>query len=144
MTSKNPHSQVQVSGTKEQEVAKMLAEKQAEEIAAIKPQEIVPGFDSVQHSLPGEDPTAVEKPKNFDQKIYLFPDEYIALRKELVEHWPEIWILVGWLMAHNGPQFVDAMNAGLQMNLQFDTHKVGPICKKYLNRLRKQRGVSEL
>lgn len=135
----NPHAQVQVTGTKEVEVAKKLLREGDEQVAAYKPQEIVSGDD---------DPATLDQTnsdkKNFDQKIYMFPESYNALRKELYEEWPEIWQLVGWVMGNNGPEFVSRMNAGLQMNLQFDTNKVDSICKTYLNRLRKQRGLGPL
>lgn len=135
----NPHAQVQVTGTKEVEVAKKLLREGDEQVAAYRPQEIVSGDDDAATL----DQTNSDK-KNFDQKIYMFPESYNALRKELYEQWPEIWQLVGWVMGNNGPEFVSRMNEGLQMNLQFDTNKVDSICKTYLNRLRKQRGLGPL
>lgn len=135
----NKSSQIQVTGTREVEVAKRLLREGDEQVAAYKPQEIVSGDD---------DPTKLDQTnsdkKNFDQKIYMFPESYNALRREMVEYWPDIWRLVGWVMGNNGPEFVSRMNAGLQMNLQFDTNKVDSICKTYLNRLRKQRGLGPL
>lgn len=138
-TNNNPHAQVQVTGDKQQELAKRLILEGDEQVANIKPQQVVAGEDDAKTL----EQDGAEK-RNFDQKIYMFPESYNALRRELVEHWPEIWPLVGWYMGNNGPQFVEAMNAGLQVKLQFDTNKVDSICKTYLNILRKQRGVSEL
>jgi hypothetical protein len=129
-------AQIQVTGTKDVEVAKKLILEGDEQVASYKPQEIVAGDDSAALL----DQTNSDK-KNFDQKIYMFPESFNALRRELVEHWPEIWPLVAWCMGNNGPEFVSRMNAGLQMNLQFDTNKVESICLTYLNRLRKQRGL---
>lgn len=136
---RNPHQQIQVTGTKQEEFVKKLIRAGDEEVANIKPQQIVSGEDD-----PALLDTTDSQKKNFDQKIYWFPDSYNALRRELMEHWPEIWPLVGWYMANNGPQFVEMMNAGCQLKLQFDTNKVESICKTYLNFLRKKRGVSEL
>lgn len=138
-TNSNPHAQVQVTGDKEVELAKRLILEGDEQVANIKPQQIVEGEDVIQHSDTPED-----KSKNFDQKIYMFPESYNALRKELMEEWPEIWPLVGWYMAFNGPKFVEAMNAGTGLKLQFDSGKVDSICKTYLNFMRKKRGVSEI
>lgn len=135
----NPHSQIQVTGTKEVEVAKKLLREGDEQVAAYRPQEIVSGDDDAATL----DQTNSDK-KNFDEKLYFFPESYNALRKELYEQWPEIWPIVGWVMGNNGPEFVSRMNEGLQMNLQFDTNKVDSICKTYLNRLRKQRGLGPL
>lgn len=79
------------------------------------------------------------KPKNFDQKLYMFPESYNALRKELVENWPEIWKVVGWFMAHDAPSFVEIMNEATQLRIQFDTDKVSWICDQYWKKLREMR-----
>lgn len=138
-TNSNPNPQIQVTGDKQQEIAKKLILEGDEQVASYKPQQIAKGADdAVTTDLEGS-----EK-KNFDQKIYMFPEEYLALRRELSENHPELWQAVGYYMAFNGPMFVFTMNAILDMKLQFDTDKVAAICKEYLNRLRKHRGLSEL
>lgn len=140
-TNSNPNPTVQVSGDKVQELAKKIKLAEDEEVASYKPQLILPEteFDKA-------NPTDVDnsEKKNFDQKIYYFPESYNALRKELVEHWPEIWPLVAWTMAFDGPAFVETMNTGLEVKVQFDTHKVDAICSFYLNELRKKRGLQPI
>lgn len=84
-----------------------------------------------------------EHKKNFDQKIYMFPESYNQLRKELVENWPTLWLGVGWYMAFKAEDFVSIMNDALEMRIQFDTEKVGWICEQFLTALRKKRGFSQ-
>lgn len=85
-----------------------------------------------------------ESRKSFDQKIYLMPESFNALRRELMEEWPELWALVSYRMAYRAEEFVELMNEGLQMNQRFDTHNVNNICKAYLNKLRNNRGLSSI
>lgn len=134
----NPNPSIQVTKSKEIEAAKKILREGDEQVANIKPQQVVAGEDAVL--------TDVENShrKNFDEKIYMMPESYNALRKELVEEWPEIWPLVSYYMAFNAVQFVEAMNVGTGLKVQFDTTKVDSICKTYLNFLRKKRGVLEL
>lgn len=73
---------------------------------------------------------------------YFFPESYNALRKELAEHWPELWATVGWRMANRAEEFVEQMNAALDVAVVFDTEKVDFISSTYLKLLRKKRGVS--
>lgn len=139
LPSHNPHPTVQVSGGAAQRQAAMLREREWEAVAAIKPVESVGGpVDQQVHDLEGSDK------KNFDQKIYWFPESYNALRRELYENWPEIWQQIGWYMAHNPQEFVSGMNWLLNLNVQFDTDRVDGICKTFLNALRVQRGVSPI
>lgn len=86
------------------------------------------------------DPVAAAK-KNFDEKIYMFPDSYNALRTELVENWDELWALVQWRMAYRAEEFVELMNAACDLAVVFDTEAVDFICKTYLRRLQEMRGV---
>jgi hypothetical protein len=136
--SKNPNPSIQVSGDKAAELAKTLREEEQRQLAEHKPLQSAPGPSTeIVQELDRKD-------KPFDQKIYMFPEEFNALRRELSEHHPKLWRLVAWHMGNNGPHFVHIMNAVLDMNVQFDTDKVGPICKMFLNRLRKHRGVGEI
>lgn len=94
------------------------------------------------------DPAASDK-KNFDQKIYLFPDSYNALRKELYTNYPilfqtvnpETGVSLAYCMVYDAPQFIAVLNGALDMVIQVDTDNVDYICKKFLNALRVKRGV---
>ena len=135
----NPNPSIQVSGDKQQELAKLLREEEKRQLAEYKPLQSAPGkSEEVVQDLENK-----EK-KNFDQKIYMFPESYNALRKELYENHPTLWQVVGYYMGHNGNLFVHAMNVVLDMNVQFDTDKVDAICKQFLDRLRQHRGVGKL
>jgi hypothetical protein len=83
-------------------------------------------------------------PKN----IFMFPESYNELRKELYTHWPELWNdpRGGWAMAFDAELFVEFMNSKLD-----GVYKVRPatnndelaidyICKTFLTELRKRRG----
>lgn len=80
------------------------------------------------HSLDG-------KAKNFDQKIYMFPESYNQLRKELHDYWPALWAVVQWSLAHRAEEFVEIMNEALGLAVVFDTEKVDFISTTFLNRL---------
>lgn len=94
------------------------------------------------HELEGTDPTMWGRTKNFDQKIYMFPESYNELRKELYEHWPNLWQVVGWPMAFAANIFVENMNEALDLRVMLDSDKVDAICTEYLQELWKKRGVS--
>lgn len=81
---------------------------------------------------------------NFDQKIYMFPESYNALRIELSENWKNLWELAGYPMAYDGIRFCQILDAALDTKTTFDTHTVDGICKKYLDLLRNRRGLSSL
>jgi hypothetical protein len=79
--------------------------------------------------------------KNFDQKVYLFPDSYNELRRELYINWQDtIWPHVSWAMAFAANLFVERMNEFLDLKVQLDSDRVDYICTVYLNELRKRRG----
>lgn len=80
--------------------------------------------------------------KNFDQKIYLFPESFNALRSELCQHWPLLWQHVQWPMAFAANLFVERMNDALGLTVVLDSDKVDAICTEYLQALWKLRGVS--
>lgn len=94
------------------------------------------GKDEQQHSF---DPNSK---KNFDQKIYMFPESYNALRKELMENWPNLWAIVSWRMAYRAEEFIECMNEALDLQIAFDTTNVAWICDQYLTALRKKRGLN--
>lgn len=94
------------------------------------------GFQT--HAAPGSDAG-----KNFDEKIYMFPPAYNALRTELYENWQDtLWPLVAWRMAHRAEEFTSYMNAATGLSLAVDSDCVDWTCEQYLIRLKKMRGLS--
>ena len=81
---------------------------------------------------------------NFDQKVYMMPESYNALRIELYEHWPNLFKLAGWFMAWDAVRFMEVMDGALDTKTTFDSQTVDAICKKYLDLLRNKRGLSSL
>ena len=77
--------------------------------------------------------------KNFDQKIYLFPESYNQLRKELSTYWPNLWAQVSWPMVFAAGMFIERMNDALDMNEQLDSERVDAICTAYLEELHRRR-----
>jgi hypothetical protein len=140
MTKANPNPSIQVTGDKATEFAKKLQIAADEEVAAFKPQKILTSEDDAATLEVATG--AAERAKNFDEKIYMFPESYNALRRELHDYWPVLFTHVGWAMANNGPQFVQQMNDLTGLKIQFDTNKVDAICKEFLSFLRTARGVS--
>jgi hypothetical protein len=86
----------------------------------------------------------VDKNADIFDKTYMFPEEYNALRRELYEHYPNLFMAVGYAMAFDSISFIEMMDAALDTRTTFDSDKVASICKKYLNLLRVKRGVSEI
>lgn len=90
--------------------------------------------------------------KHISEKIYYFPEEFNALRRELEDFWPAFFTHINpefgfspaWAMVHNGPQFIGLMNGALDMDVQLDTENIAATCKAYLNKLRAMRGVSPI
>lgn len=81
---------------------------------------------------------------NFDEKIYMMPESYNALRIELHDNWPNLWQLVGGPMAFDAVRFIEMMDDALDTKTTFDSAKVDGICKKYLDLLRALRGLAPL
>ena len=81
---------------------------------------------------------------NFDEKVYLFPESFNALRRELHDYWPNLWQQVGFVMAFDAVVFIELMDAALDTKTTFDSDKVDGICKKYIDLLRNKRGFSGL
>lgn len=99
---------------------------------------------------------------NFDQKIFMFPESYNELRKELETHWNpkktglyphhklaevrwDYW-RCGWAMAFDAEEFVSYMNEKLDgvfkirlVSNDDDLH-IDNICKTFLKELRRRRG----
>lgn len=80
-----------------------------------------------------------EKTKNFDQKIYMFPPAYNALRKELNENWPALWAVSSWYMANRPEEFCGIMNGATELRIIFDSGAVNWMCDKWLNQLIRMR-----
>lgn len=104
-------------------------------------------------NLPAHNRNApVEKNAHISQKVYLFPEEYNALRRELEDHWatffhavnPMIGTSPAHAMVFDAPTFIGLCNGALDMTVQLDTDNVAGICKQFLNGFRKLRGVSPL
>jgi hypothetical protein len=102
-----------------------------------------------QHDYAGEE---AAKKKNFDQKIYMFPESFNALRRELVDYWPMFFMQVNpetgtslaHDMVHNAPQFIGTMNGALDLTVQMDSDNIAAICSTFLDALRVKRGLSRL
>lgn len=102
-----------------------------------------------QHNYAGDE---AAKKKNFDEKIYMFPESFNALRREMEGYWPTLFnqvppgleTSIAYDMVFDAPQFVARMNGALDLQLQADSENVDGICKAYLNALRKLRGISSI
>lgn len=89
------------------------------------------------------DQNNVDKSLNFDEKVYMFPPAYNALRKELYENWQDtLWPLVAWRMAYRAEEFTSYMNAATGLSLAVDSDCVDWTCEQYLKRLKQMRGLS--
>jgi hypothetical protein len=135
---KNPHANIQIKS-----LDKSLLEEQDRQIAEFKPQQVAGPDDSGIHAHKPLSPEQLAAAHVTD-KVYMFPESYTALRRELSEHWPNLWALVAWRMAFKAEEFMEYMNEALDLRLQFDTQKVDAICKIYLDALRKKRGISSV
>jgi len=83
------------------------------------------------------------KPKHGQEAIFMFPESYNELRRELVTYWTHtIWPQVAWRMAFRAEEFVETMNEILGVAVVFDTAKVDFICRTYLEILRNKRGAA--
>lgn len=80
-----------------------------------------------------------DKHKPFSDKIFMFPPEYNALRRELDIYWPQLWAITQWSMAYKAEDFVSVMNEALDMAIVFDTEKVAFICRSFLEELQRRR-----
>jgi hypothetical protein len=97
-------------------------------------------LDDPTNSLAKADPNA-----HISKKVYMFPESYNALRRELEEYFPNLWNSpVQWAMWANAQLFIQIMDEALDTVTQFDSANVDGICKKYLDELRKKRGLLPL
>jgi hypothetical protein len=122
-------------------IAAKLQEQSDAEVAAFKPLVSAGKVDAVGHA-----PLAAEEAatKHVSELLYFFPESYNALRKELIENWPNLWAATGYNMAFNAGQFVHDMNDATGLRIQYDTQKVDATCTAFLNELRSLRGLSPL
>lgn len=94
----------------------------------------------------------VGKGSNFDEKIYMMPASFNALRKFLHENYPNLFNAVNpetgvsfaYCMASDAPQFIAGMNAAFDLVLQMDSDNVDYICKTILNAARQKKGLKPL
>lgn len=92
-------------------------------------------------------PQTVHKPatgNDLQDKIYMFPESYNALRRELNDHYPHLFKRVGHAMAFDAVRFIELMDAALDVKTTWDSAKVGAICHRYWNELRAKRGLSKI
>ena len=118
-----------------------MQEEALRQEASFKPQ-IIAGPDDT--GIHAHKPLVDADKKHVSEKLYFFPESYNALRREISEHWPDLWMLVGYNMAYKAEDFVATMNDALDLKVQFDGNKVGVTCSLYLNALRKLRGLTAI
>lgn len=103
--------------------------------------------------LPGHQQNkAARDGAHFSEKVYLFPESFNALRRELEENWQTFFIEVNmdvglspaYAMVFDAPKFVGMCNGFFDLMIQFDSESVDGICKEILDAARKKRGVSPL
>lgn len=132
----------------QEEKERFRARKQ--ELAKTAPDETRAGADK---NLPvNQQDNRVADNAEFSKKIYLFPEEFNALRRELEENWNEFFTTVSpldgtspaWCMIYNAPQFLGFCNGFTGLAVQFDSQNVAGICKEFLNAFRKLRGISAI
>lgn len=79
--------------------------------------------------------------------IFLFPNSYNLLRKELHDHWPVIWKDVQWAMAFDAEMFVEKMQRHTDQAYKITAVtrdrelEIDHICTCFLNYLTKKRGL---
>ena len=81
-------------------------------------------------------------------KIFMFPESFNELRKELMLHWPDLWAdpRCQWAMAFDMHMFIEFMNSKLDSILRIsvvveDNVKFCDlVCGTFLKELRKRRG----
>jgi hypothetical protein len=131
-TGKSP--QVQIPS-----LAKTLLAESEKQGSELTPVQDAGKFDSGNFAHTDQTNYAEIAKRNFDQKIYMFPESYNALRRELHEYWPHLWSYVSWAMANRAELFVERMNDALDLKVNFDSQKVDAICTIYLDALQTTR-----
>jgi hypothetical protein len=100
------------------------------------------------YKAPGDptkhDMTVDRTNEHISKKVYLFPEAFNELRKELEGNFPTLWKYVGGDMANNAQRFIHKMDDALDLVTQFDSGNVDGICKRYLDKLRSLRGLKPL
>lgn len=95
-----------------------------------------------------DDPTnSLVRAKSSDhisKKVYMMPESFNALRRELQDNYPNLWLYVQGDMAWNSQRFIHKMDEALGTVTQFDSANVDGICKRFLDRLRQKRGAGPL
>lgn len=85
------------------------------------------------------------KPEDhISKKVYMMPESFNALRRELEAQYPTLWQYVQGDMAWNAQRFIHKMDEALGTVTQFDSANVDGICKRFLDKLRSKRGLSPL
>lgn len=87
------------------------------------------------------------------EKVFMFPESYNELRKELMTFWdspdskiPHLWKWVGWYMAFDMVEFIERMQDKLDHPIKVipltkdDTVRTDIVCTAFLTELRKRRG----
>lgn len=74
-------------------------------------------------------------------RVFMFPDSFNNLRKELIDNWPALWVKVQWAMAFDAELFVEMMNKELYTKLPQGAD-CDQWCSKYLKLLRAKRGAA--
>lgn len=103
----------------------------------------------MRHTYTGEGDA---KKKNFDQKIYLFPQSFNALRRFMEENYPVFFntvnpdtgVSTAYCMVNDAPQFIGLMNGAFDLAEQMDSDDIEGICKRFLDAARIKKGLSRL
>ena len=83
-------------------------------------------------------------------KVFMFPESFNELRKELMLHWPNLWAdpRGSWAMAFDMAMFIEFMNEKLgnpfvgSVVVDGDEKFCDMVCSTFLKELRKRRGES--
>lgn len=143
-------------GFRERMLQKKLREEEEQykqrlrELEKTSPDPDRPGDDS--KLPPNQRHNPARKNDNIDKKVYLFPESFNALRRELDENWREFFHTVNptsgtspaWCMVFDAAQFIGYCNGFTGLSLQMDSENVDGICKTFLNAFRSMRGVGAI
>jgi hypothetical protein len=124
-------------------LAKAIKGEEEAQLAAFKPVQVPVGEDTGNSAHRMLSPEELAK-AHITDKIFMFPESYNALRRELVYNFPTLWEVVGWNMAFKAEDFVAQMNDALDLKVQLDGNKIDATCKIFLDALRKKRGLKSV
>lgn len=117
-----------------------LRKRMAESVSELAPVLTTPnGMDDKSLGFHYHDMDKGEKTKNFDQKIYMFPPAFNALRREIHDNWPTLWSMVSWYMANRPEEFCAIMNDACDVRVVFDSGAVNWMCDVWLEKLKVMR-----